>query len=260
MVVFGDSLSDGGFFFGVRFTDPGGLLWHEYLADRLGQERAVTGFLGTSGLNLAVGGSLAGDLSEQVNRYKRRYTWQPGDLCTVWTGGNDIRGNPNGDMTAVAAAIGAAIAQLAAAGVDHFVVPNLPDLGAIPESLGDDTLSNARTTATMAFNNALAAELDTRAATLGVTIEQPDIFAIYDHILFYREESTEQIGLPIHPLPPSNRPRPDSCRKDENIGIKSRGGGKDAGPHPPGGAPQWRHCRCPAVRTATRGDRRPAAP
>ncbi|WP_269526585.1 SGNH/GDSL hydrolase family protein [Coraliomargarita parva] len=43
MVVFGDSLSDGGFY-SFRFTDPGGDLWHEYLADRLGYARATTSF------------------------------------------------------------------------------------------------------------------------------------------------------------------------------------------------------------------------
>ena len=36
MVVLGDSLSDGGYYFGTRFVDSGGELWHEVLADQLG--------------------------------------------------------------------------------------------------------------------------------------------------------------------------------------------------------------------------------
>lgn len=186
MVVFGDSLSDGGYIFGTRLVDPGGDLWHEYLADRLNYERANTGgVFGSSGLNLAIAASRVSDLQDQVNRYSSRYTWQAGDLCALWIGGNDLRDDPNQDMTGLAADIGDIIAQLAALGVDHFIVPNLPDLGAIPEAQGNPTLMAQRRTGTIAFNNALTVELTTRAATLSVTIEQLDIFMLFDHMLSY---------------------------------------------------------------------------
>ncbi len=186
MVVFGDSLSDGGYYFGVRFTNPGEDLWHEYLADRLGYQRATTsGFLGARGLNLAVAASRVSGLTDQVNRYADRYTWQAGDLCALWSGGNDLRDDPNQDMTALAAQIGDRIAQLATLGVDHFIVPNLPDLGAIPEAQANATLRAQRRAATIAFNHALAGELTQRAAELSIIIEQVDIFSLFDHMLFY---------------------------------------------------------------------------
>jgi len=182
MVVFGDSLSDGGAYFWLgRFTN--GDLWHEYLADRLGHERAtVNGGLftpGPSGLNLAVGGSLVSDLQAQVDRYTGRHFWLSGDLCTLWIGGNDLRNDPGQNMPLLASQIGNIIAQLAGLGIDHFLVPNLPDLGAIPESPGD----TARTAGTIAFNSALAAELDARATALNVTIDRLDIFALFNELL-----------------------------------------------------------------------------
>jgi len=185
MVVFGDSLSDSGYW--GPFTNPDGTVWHEYLADRLGHQRATTsGFLGSSGLNLSVGGAkvkngdfFSGDLQDQVNRYSGRHLWQSGDLCTLWIGGNDLRDSPNQDMLLLAAEVGSIINQLAGFGIDHFLVPNLPDLGAVPESIGNAV----RTAGTIAFNNALAAELDSRARTLGVTIDRLDVFGLFGQLL-----------------------------------------------------------------------------
>lgn len=189
MVVFGDSLSDGGFWLGARQIDSGGELWHENLADRLNLTRATTsGLFGSRGLNLAVGGSLVEDLQSQVDRYSNRYTWQSGDLCTLWIGGNDLRNDPNQNMTTLASEVGEIISQLATLGVDHFIVPNLPDLGAIPESLGDTPLMTARRAGTIAFNTALAAELNTRSSNLSVTIHQLDIFSLFDHMLDYASD------------------------------------------------------------------------
>ncbi|MGJ8649319.1 MAG: SGNH/GDSL hydrolase family protein [Opitutaceae bacterium] len=189
MVVFGDSLSDGGYWFGARQIDSGGEFWHENLADRLGFTRATTsGLLGSSGLNLAVATNRVENLQDQVDRYSNRYTWQTGDLCTLWIGGNDLRDDPNQNMTTLASEIGDIISQLAALGVDHFIVPNLPDLGAIPESLGDTPLMTARRAGTIAFNTALAAELNIRSTNLSVTIHQLDIFSLFDHMLDYASD------------------------------------------------------------------------
>jgi len=188
MVVFGDSLSDTGYW--GPFTNPDGTLWHEYLANRLSYQRATTsgGFLtpGTSGLNLAVGGAkvtirpfLIGNLQDQVNRFDaRNYTWQDGDLCTLWIGGNDLRDKPTQDMAALTADIGNIITQLISRGIDHFLVPNLPDLGAVPESLGDTT----KTAATMLFNQELEATLDPLDDDPNVTIDRLDIFTLFNEM------------------------------------------------------------------------------
>ena len=182
MVVFGDSLSDGGYYLGIRFTD--GDLWHETLADRLDHQRAtVGGFLGSSGLNFAVGGALVSNLSSQVTRYQSRHTWQSGDLCALWIGGNDLRDNSAQNMPALATQIGGIITRLTGLGIDHFIVPNLPDLGAIPESLGNPALIAARRAGTIAFNAALADELDSRATALGVTIDRLDVFGMFEKML-----------------------------------------------------------------------------
>lgn len=183
MIVFGDSLSDGGYFFGARFTDPGGDLWHEALADTLNLNRATTGLLGSSGLNFSVGGASVSGLQAQVNRYAGRYRWQAGDLCTLWIGGNDIRSSPGQDMTALTDEIGVIIGQLASLGVDHIVVPNLPDIGAIPEFQNDAMAALARSHGTAAFNAALAAELSARSAQHGIIIDRLDVFSLFQHML-----------------------------------------------------------------------------
>lgn len=186
MVVFGDSLSDSGYYFGIRFTDPDGELWHESLADRLGYERArVPNFFNPNRLNFAVSANRVSDLQDQVDRYEDNGQWQAGDLCALWIGGNDLRDDPNQNMTTLVSEIGDIITQLAALGVDNFIVPNLPDLGAIPETQGNPTLMAQRRAGTIAFNNALANELTLREASLSITIEQLDIFNLFDHMLFY---------------------------------------------------------------------------
>ena len=183
MVVLGDSLSDGGYY-GFKLTNTGEDLWHEYLADRLGYERATTTLFGFNGLNLAISASLIDDLQRQVNRLGSRYNFQASDICTLWIGGNDIRGNPNQNMTPLADEIGDIIGQLHSIGIDHIIVPNLPDIGAIPENPSSGTRAE-RTAGTIAFNTALANELDARALTHSITIEQLDIFELFDGMLFY---------------------------------------------------------------------------
>lgn len=188
MVVFGDSLSDGGFFIGTRFTDNGGELWHEFLADALSLERATTTSFGLSGLNFAVGGSVVADLPNQVGRYALRDTWEEGDLCTLWIGGNDVRSSPSQDMTVLAQEIGEIIAQLNDLGVDRLIVPNLPDIGAIPEYRDDPAAAMRRTEGTVAFNDALARELEILSGALAVVIHPVDIFGLFEQMLLHARE------------------------------------------------------------------------
>lgn len=185
MVVLGDSLSDGGYFFGSRQTDAGGLLWHEYLADRLSYPRATTVWFGSSGLNLAISAVKVNELQAQVNRLAGRYTGQTSDICTLWIGGNDIRENPTQNMTLLAYEIGDIIRQLVALQFDTIIVPNLHNLGAIPENPNSPYTRAQRTAGTIAFNTALASELDARSLTHSLVIHQLDIFGLFDQMLFY---------------------------------------------------------------------------
>lgn len=193
MIVFGDSLSDGGFFVGLRFTNPGGLLWHEYLADELDLDRATfsRGFLFREiGYNFAVGATLVSGLQSQVNRFDNRSeSFATGDLCTLWIGGNDVIGytlgpNLEADMTALATTVGGIIQQLVDRGVDRIVVPNLPDIGSVPRFVGTSQSADKRTI-TIAFNTALANELDLQDLDPRVTIHRLDIFTLFDEMLFY---------------------------------------------------------------------------
>ncbi|WP_269527085.1 SGNH/GDSL hydrolase family protein, partial [Coraliomargarita parva] len=145
-------------------------------------------FLGLTGLNLAVAASTVSDLQSQLTRYQSRYQWQSGDLCAVWIGGNDIRDNPYLNTAGLAAEVGDFITQLSNLGVDHFIVPNLPDLGAVPEVLSDPSLAAARTAATLAYNAALGDELNALEDELNIRIEQLDVFFIFDHMLAYQTD------------------------------------------------------------------------
>jgi phospholipase/lecithinase/hemolysin len=86
-------------------------------------------------------------------------------------------------MTNLALEVGSIVAQLAVLGIDHFVVPNLPDIGAVPESAGDPAAAAARTTGTLLFNAALEAEMERQATSLGVRIDRTDVFGIFDAML-----------------------------------------------------------------------------
>jgi phospholipase/lecithinase/hemolysin len=122
-------------------------------------------------LGLSPGGPVAshtgtGDLTDQVSGFLRRpgataNTADPNSLYTIFIGGNDIRtatiGLSNGSLTAtqgnlvVSNAVGAIvdnIQRLIADGAKNFFVPNLGDVGGIPEfaegtSATEDKLATA---------------------------------------------------------------------------------------------------------------------
>ncbi|KQW46687.1 MULTISPECIES: SGNH/GDSL hydrolase family protein [unclassified Roseateles] len=168
---FGDSLSDtgnvlafgqmpAGPYYQGRFSD--GPVWVEYLAAGIGHAVAAkANYLG--GNNYAIGGarvaSGATSVLNQIGTFSSNYAVaDPNALYVVVAGGNDMRdarsGNPANIDTAAAAAannLKTAIDQLAGKGAKHFLVANLPDLGATPEAmmLG---LTAASTQATNAFN------------------------------------------------------------------------------------------------------------
>jgi outer membrane lipase/esterase len=218
--VFGDSLSDTGniliateenipvsppYFMG-RFTN--GPVWVEGLAQRFGLQ--VSPSL-ASGTNFAFGGAETGQEVEEnfeaeinvlipslrlqvLNFLASGFIDNPFDgadadaLYIVWGGPNDLRkvvmaGTTDPDAEAQTAVnnLAAVIRRLADAGAKIFLVPNLPNLGATPESrvLGPEAIALA-TDLSIRFNTALMTALDTIEAESNVTIFRLDVFTLLE--------------------------------------------------------------------------------
>lgn len=176
MVSFGDSLSDNGI--GIIPDGSGGWIkydmegfdtfsngdvWVDYLAERLG--------IGHDGR--AYGGARTGtgtfDLLSQINTRYTSASDISSTLFSVWAGGNDLRDLANSgslDPAYAAGVIGQAVTNLSTAindlyslGARHILIPNLPDLGLIPEFFGTP-LSGLASYGSGQFNMALSSLLD----------------------------------------------------------------------------------------------------
>jgi phospholipase/lecithinase/hemolysin len=218
--VFGDSLSDTGniliateenipvsppYFMG-RFTN--GPVWVEGLAERFGLQVAPSLVGGT---NFAFGGAETGQEVDEIfeaeinvvipslrlqvlNFLASHFIDTPfggvdaDALYIVWGGPNDLRqaimaGATDLNVEAQTAVdnLAAAIRQLATAGAQIFLVPNLPNLGQTPEShiLGPEATALA-TDLSIRFNTALQTALDTIEVESNVTILRLDVFTLLE--------------------------------------------------------------------------------
>nr|WP_228038127.1 SGNH/GDSL hydrolase family protein [Nodosilinea sp. LEGE 06152] len=214
LTVFGDSLSDPGNLFGLtgffppfpysqgRFSN--GDLWVDYLSDDIGLEPAQV-------QNFAVGGATTGrdngldplissltgtevnlpGLLDEVDSYLSSLgsgSANPDGLYVVWAGANDLFNLPS-DPAAIPAFlansvqnIATAIGNLAARGADTFLVPNLPNLGLTPRTLGDGTSQQA-TALSLGFNTGLANALTALEQTLPIDIIPVDLFGLTNEII-----------------------------------------------------------------------------
>lgn len=96
-------------------------------------------------------------------------------LYIVWGGGNDLFDDHSAaNVTATAGRVAGLIQRLANAGARNFLVPNVPPLGAVPNSQGDQTrvaqLDQASLDYRNQLNSALAAE-QSMLATGGINIQ-----------------------------------------------------------------------------------------
>jgi outer membrane lipase/esterase len=212
-VVFGDSLSDAGYFRPLlpasanpiigQFTTNPGWIWAEYVADYYGTNGGAHGN-GQNGDNYAIGGARVGvdtsqvlvpgtpavpvySLKTQMNQYLAANGGKadPNALYTVWGGANDLfaiqRGAP------VAATLGAAVTDqvgivgtLKAAGAQYVVVPTIPDIGLTPDARAAGPAGMAAGTAlAKAYNDALFGGL--KAA--GLQVIPVDTFHILQEIV-----------------------------------------------------------------------------
>jgi outer membrane lipase/esterase len=106
-------------------------------------------------------------------------------LFVVWAGANDVI-NATGPKVVIDAAVNQAtnVQRLAEAGATHIIVPNLPNLGAIPRFNGSPTTSVPATQATVLYNTVLKAGVD--LVTLfnpGKKIVQFDVYGLITKVL-----------------------------------------------------------------------------
>ncbi|MCV6597142.1 MAG: SGNH/GDSL hydrolase family protein [Mangrovicoccus sp.] len=208
--VFGDSLSDNGNVasnlgfpteiagrpFG-RATN--GLVWNEpILAEFESAGKTAENYAHAAAKAIGFRDARLGelgivDLRNQVTRFIAATTpAQIGDrgLAAIWIGGNDLRGlggaiDPSSPLTPqqqaalylgrVVKNVGDAIAGIAGAGINDFLIFNLPDIGRIPEFAGlPAVIRNQLSAATIAFNQALEVGL----ARLPVNSTVVDVYSL----------------------------------------------------------------------------------
>ncbi len=157
------------------------------------------------GTNYAVAGAIAApslpqggvpnaNLPQQVSAYLSANAGKadPNALYTVFIGGNDVRnaalyGNsttgPAGITTGVTSEI-TAIQALSAAGARNFLIPNVPDVGIIPEFAQDNpTLAAAASAYSVSYNSQLAAGLASLSLPQGTDLTPFDLYDYNAEIL-----------------------------------------------------------------------------
>jgi outer membrane lipase/esterase len=213
VVVFGDSLSDtGNAFIATRHTIPpsppffqgrfsNGPVWVEDLAAAL--EHDVTPFL-AGGTNFAFGSAQTSGLLLQVSLFllTNRLQADPQALYIVWGGATDIRQavravvEGGSDQPAAVAAMRAAVRNiakvlrlLALAGAKDVLVPNVPDIGLIPETTALDHPDAVPLASTLTgiFNAALEDVLDTMESRVGLRVIRLDTFALFEAVRAHPE-------------------------------------------------------------------------
>lgn len=192
--VFGDSLSDMGRLYAItgnqfppssiyyegRFSN--GPVWAEYFAADMNLDLSLRN-------NFATGGASTGDanvndvrlgvpppglpgLQDEIATFTASLTApaDPDAVYVVWAGANDFFldfEDPEEMITNAIGNIATAVGTLQAAGAQHIVVPNLPDLGLTPFALMTNS-SEGLTLLSAGFNQGLEATLNAYFPTVMV--------------------------------------------------------------------------------------------
>jgi len=201
IVSFGDSLSDTGNTYiaiGYPPSPPyyqghysNGPIWLEYMAGQLGVAAPTPSLAG--GTDNAWGGAETGNgtsfmgtpnIGSQISTYLATNTPSSTQLITIWGGANDFLNAGQTDPTVPVANLAAEITTLAAAGGKLFMVPNLPLLGDIPATnTMPQQVRDGLNLLSSTFDTLLQNELNTLQQSLGITIYQPNIEALFENVL-----------------------------------------------------------------------------
>ncbi|TWT78308.1 Secreted effector protein SseJ [Posidoniimonas polymericola] len=188
MFVFGDSLSDVGnthYWTTVHWTGwaapdtPGTAYWQgrfsngpvftEWLSEGLGFGQLTTSTAG--GNNFAYGGAYTSDapalqqlyvndLDTQIDDFTNERDPAPGAIASLLIGANNFLLGGQTNVLAPAATVGAALNDLAAAGINNFLVLNLPWLGLTPAHNGSSAEAEAWNQRSRDYNAALSSQYD----------------------------------------------------------------------------------------------------
>lgn len=175
-----------------RFSN--GPVWHEYLADSLGVARAAPSRDG--GTNYSHGGAEVNFLPGptegillQHTKYQidTAFSSDPDALYISWIGGNDVRsatGSADGPQQIDAALDDYAtmLDTLVASGAEKFVIPNLPDIGRIPEFAGTPDSASA-SALTRQWNAGVGSIIADLTAETSAQIFALDVFGLFNDLL-----------------------------------------------------------------------------
>ena len=201
--VFGDSLSDAGYY-GARFTVNPGLVWAQDLGLAYGFAVTPSNIAGTDyaqgGARVALPsaatppGAPQRPLTTQIDELLRANpTLNPNAIYTVWIGANDLLQNlqaanmglitpaeAQANVTLAALQTAGQLARLHAAGAEYIVLVNLPDVGKTP---GGQAGGPAGAAAASAFAGLFNSTLNGAVAGLGIHVIPVNILAFFNEVL-----------------------------------------------------------------------------
>jgi phospholipase/lecithinase/hemolysin len=115
------------------------------------------------------------NMGKQVADYLGSNTPDPNALYLLWGGGNDLFDDSSAaNVTATAGRVRTLVDRLALAGARKFLVPNVPPLGAVPNSLGQPSTVAALDLASANYRGQLNAALASEQSALagqGINIQ-----------------------------------------------------------------------------------------
>ncbi len=201
LVVYGDSLSDLGRASALtggaappysaltngRFSN--GPLWVEYLATSLGIfPTPINPPSAINATNFAVGGATTGTGNTVVaplggiqDQVSIGSISDPNALYIIWGGANDYLGGGITNPGVPVGNLSAQISTLISRGATNILVPNLPDLGALPVTRNLGQTSSNLTALTQAHNGGLATSLNLLGqANPGVKLTLLDVNSLFN--------------------------------------------------------------------------------